>query len=140
MPQLIKTLGSTIPQPRISTQPVCLQNGQPFPPQRLHEISISALGSVNGKYDGRRRICVDSPNISRAKYKSACFKSAKDTFLSIYKPLNLMERSNVHGTKWPRCGKPCREITNEWVVAASTSRGFAPRKYVSLTPHRASAQ
>ena len=38
--------GSTMPQPRISTHPVCLQNEHPFPPQRLHEMSISAEGSV----------------------------------------------------------------------------------------------
>ena len=41
--------GNTIPQPKISTQPVCLQKGQPFPPQMLQLISISALGSVKGK-------------------------------------------------------------------------------------------
>ena len=49
MPQFSNTLGSTMPQPRISTQPVCLQRLQPAPPQMLQEISISAEGSVNGK-------------------------------------------------------------------------------------------
>src|SRR5206468_3283888 len=31
--QLSKTLGCTMPQPNISTQPVCLQMRQPLPPQ-----------------------------------------------------------------------------------------------------------
>ena len=47
MPQASRTFGSTIPQPRISTHQVCLQ--KPLPPQMLHEMSISALGSVKGK-------------------------------------------------------------------------------------------
>ena len=75
-----------MPQPRISTQPVCLQNPQPLPPQMKHEMSISADGSVKGKYEGRRRILVSAPNISRAKLSSTCFKSVNDTFLSIYRP------------------------------------------------------
>ena len=36
------------------------------------EISISALGSVNGKYDGRRRILVSAPNISLANDSRTC--------------------------------------------------------------------
>src|SRR3954471_1426979 len=47
--QLSSTLGSTMPQPRISTQPVCLQTLQPVPPHIMHVTSISADGSVNGK-------------------------------------------------------------------------------------------
>ena len=86
MPQASSTFGSTMPQPRISTHPVCLQNPQPLPPQMWHEMSISALGSVNGKYDGRRRIFVSAPNISRANDSSTCFRSVNDTFLSIYRP------------------------------------------------------
>ena len=35
--------------------------------KKMPGISISADGSVNGKYDGRKRICVCSPNISLAK-------------------------------------------------------------------------
>ena len=49
IPHCSSTLGSTIPHPRISTHPVCLQKPHPLPPQIWHEISISALGSVNGK-------------------------------------------------------------------------------------------
>src|ERR1700744_2885258 len=52
MPQFSNTLGSTMPQPKISTQPVYLHILQPAPLQMVHEISISADGSVNGKYDG----------------------------------------------------------------------------------------
>src|SRR5476651_2078910 len=52
IPQFSKTFGSTIPQPKISTQPVYLHILQPDPRQMVQEISISADGSVNGKYDG----------------------------------------------------------------------------------------
>jgi hypothetical protein len=52
MPQFFKTFGCTIPDPAISTQPECLQTLQPAPLQIRHEISISALGSVNGKNEG----------------------------------------------------------------------------------------
>ena len=38
-----------MPQPRISSQPVRLHTGQPFPPHTKHSMSISAEGSVNGK-------------------------------------------------------------------------------------------
>jgi phenylalanyl-tRNA synthetase alpha chain len=57
----------------------------PLPPQILHEISISALGSVKGKYEGLNLIFVSSPNISFAKNRRACFRSAKETSLSIYR-------------------------------------------------------
>src|SRR6266478_4348217 len=62
------TLGSTIPQPRISIHPVCLQERHgsdprfPLPPQMKHEISISALGSVKGKNDGRKLVFTLDPN------------------------------------------------------------------------------
>ena len=49
IPLVSSTLGSTMPQPMISSQPVPLQTGHPFPPQRLHETSTSAEGSVKGK-------------------------------------------------------------------------------------------
>ena len=83
MPQSSSTLGSTMPQPSISTHPVFLQNEHPLPPQIWQDMSISAEGSVNGKYDGRSLICVSLPNISWANSSKTCFKSAKDTFLSM---------------------------------------------------------
>ena len=50
MPEASSTFGSTMPQPMISSQPVCLQTLHPLPPHRLHDTSTSADGSVNGKY------------------------------------------------------------------------------------------
>ena len=50
------TLGCTTPQPSTSSQPVCLQTRQPAPLQNTHSMSTSADGSVNGKYDGRKRM------------------------------------------------------------------------------------
>src|SRR5277367_4991032 len=55
IPQFSKTLGSTMPQPKISTQPVYLHILQPAPLQIVQDISISADGSVKGKYDGLKR-------------------------------------------------------------------------------------
>ena len=55
------TAGSTIPAPRISSQPVPLQTRQPSapteprPPQITQPMSTSALGSVKGKKLGRKR-------------------------------------------------------------------------------------
>src|ERR1700712_1675663 len=68
MLQFSKTLGSTIPQPKISTHPVYLHMLQPLPLQMVQEISISADGSVNGKYDGRKRAFVPSPYNSCTKW------------------------------------------------------------------------
>ena len=75
----VSTFGSTMPQPMISSQPVPLQTAQPLPPQRLHDTSTSADGSVKGKYEGRMRMAVCSPKISLAKYSSDCFMSANET-------------------------------------------------------------
>src|ERR1700753_304116 len=61
MPQFSKTFGSTMPQPKISTQPLYLHILQPAPLQMVHDTSISADGSVNGKYEGRKRTLVPSP-------------------------------------------------------------------------------
>src|ERR1700743_1607798 len=65
--QFSKTFGSTMPQPNISTQPVYLHRLQPNPPQMVQLTSISADGSVKGKYDGRKRTFVPSPYNSCTK-------------------------------------------------------------------------
>src|SRR5690606_25847620 len=67
IPQFSSTLGSTIPQPRISTQPDPLHKLHPAPLHIVQEMSISAEGSVNGKYDGRNRTLVPSPYSSCTK-------------------------------------------------------------------------
>ena len=43
-----------MPEPRISSHPVCLHTRQPPPLQITQETSTSALGSVNGKKLGRK--------------------------------------------------------------------------------------
>src|SRR5882762_11247584 len=86
IPQLRSTLGCTIPEPAISTQPLCLQMLQPLPLHIKQDISISALGSVKGKKEGRYLILMSLPYISCAKWYSVCFKSANPTFLSTYNP------------------------------------------------------
>src|SRR6266516_4056446 len=78
-PQFSSTAGCTIPEPRISIQPVCLHVGQPAPapPQIWHCTSISADGSVNGKNDGRNRTRVSAVKNLRAKAASVALKSTK---------------------------------------------------------------
>ena len=73
--QFSRTAGWTIPEPRISIQPVCLQAAQPEPPQIWHCTSISADGSVNGKYDGRNRTLVVGEKMRRANVASVALKS-----------------------------------------------------------------
>ena len=50
-----------MPQPPSSSQPVWAQVRQPLPSQNTQLMSNSADGSVNGKYDGRRREWIDPP-------------------------------------------------------------------------------
>src|SRR2546425_2887473 len=73
--QFSSTAGCTMPEPRISIQPVCLQAAQPEPPQIWHCTSISADGSVNGKYDGRNRTFVAGEKMRRANVASVALKS-----------------------------------------------------------------
>src|ERR1700750_2518813 len=56
-----KTAGSTMPQPSSSIQPECLHLRQPLPPQKMQEICTSALGSVKGKNDGKKRVFTLEP-------------------------------------------------------------------------------
>ena len=65
-----------MPEPRISSQPPCLQSRQPSPWQTKHSTSTSAEGSVNGKNEGRKRIRERGPNISRANSSSVPLRSA----------------------------------------------------------------
>src|SRR6202165_2212896 len=64
------TFGSTIPHPRISIHPVCLHGRHgsfpppPLPTQIKHDTYISALGSVNGKNDGRKLVLTLDPKNS----------------------------------------------------------------------------
>ena len=64
-----------MPEPRISSQPSCLQTRHPPPPQRKQSTSTSADGSVNGKNDGRNRVRDRGPNISRANRSSVPLRS-----------------------------------------------------------------
>ncbi len=66
MPLACSTLRLTMPQPPHSIQPVPPQVRQASsaPRQTKQRKSSSALGSVNGKYDGRSRVSRPSPNSS----------------------------------------------------------------------------
>src|SRR5213075_631265 len=84
--QLSSTAGCTIPEPRISIQPVCLQAAHPDPPQIWHCTSISAEGSVNGKYDGRNLTLVVGEKMRRANVASVALKSTNVMPSSTAKP------------------------------------------------------
>src|SRR6201993_657796 len=62
------TLGSTIPHPSTSIHPVCLHGRHgstprfPLPPQIKQVTYSSALGSVNGKNEGRKCVFTLDPN------------------------------------------------------------------------------
>src|SRR5260370_42432386 len=88
------TLGSTMPQPRISIHPVCLHGRHgsfsvprlPLPPQMKHETNISALGSVNGKNDGRKLVLTLDPKNSFMAWSRVPFKSPNVMLVSTASP------------------------------------------------------
>ncbi len=89
-----------MPQPAISSQPVCLQMRQPLPPQNTHDMSTSAEGSVKGKYEGRSRI-------ARSRSKKACRKPCSTAFMLA----KLMFSSTTRPSSWWNMG--------EWVMSES---------------------
>jgi len=58
-----------------------LQIWQPLPPHMKHSTSISPLGSVKGKYDGRSRVRALLPYNWRANSVSVPFRSPRVMFL-----------------------------------------------------------
>ena len=65
IPTARSTFGCTMPEPPNSIQPEFLQMRQPLPLHLKQLKSNSALGSVNGKYDGRKRVTVSGPKTRR---------------------------------------------------------------------------
>ena len=62
------------------------QTGQPEPPHKKHSMSISALGSVNGKCEALNLVRTASPNIRRAKSVNVPFRSPKVMLYPTAKP------------------------------------------------------
>src|ERR1043166_9175339 len=81
-----------MPQPSISIQPVCLQGRQgseprlPLPPQIKQDTIISALGSVNGKNDGRKLVFTLDPNRDFMAWSSVPLRSQNVMLVSTAKP------------------------------------------------------
>jgi len=91
MPQAASTRGLTTPQPPHSIQPSPLQVRQvstagSSPRHTKQTRSTSAEGSVNGKYDGRKRVVMPSPNIDCAKWSSVPLRWAIVMPLSTTRP------------------------------------------------------
>ena len=74
-----------MPEPRISIHPVPLHTAQPTPPHTPHCTSISADGSVNGKYDGRNRVR-DAPKKRSANRLRIDLRSTKLMPSSTHRP------------------------------------------------------
>ena len=72
VPTWRNTSGCTMPQPSTRVQPVCLHTRQHVKGlQMTQEMSTSAEGLVNGKYDGRKRsLSFCSKNCSRKSPKN----------------------------------------------------------------------
>src|SRR5215813_15485865 len=85
-PTARKTFGWTIPEPPSSIQPELLQRRQPEPLHLKQLKSNSALGSVNGKYDGRKRVTVSGPNKRRRNSATVPFRCAIVIPRSTHKP------------------------------------------------------
>ena len=77
------------------------------PRQTKHSRSSSALGSVNGKYDGRSRVTIPSPNKAAAKWSSVPLRCA------IVMPL-----STASASIWLKTGV--------WVASSSSVRNTRP--------------
>src|SRR5690242_19719018 len=75
-----------MPQPSTSIQPLCLHVRQPSPPQKLHEMDTSALGSVNGKNDGWKRVLTDEPKNDFMAWSMVPFRSLSVMFVSTASP------------------------------------------------------
>ena len=75
-----------MPQPSNSIHPDCLHLRQPLPPQKMQLICTSALGSVNGKNDGKNRVFTADPNSAFIAWSSVPFRSLKVIFESTHKP------------------------------------------------------
>ncbi len=58
-------------------------------------ICTSALGSVNGKNDGKKRVFTDEPNSAFMAWSSVPFRSQKVMLVSTAQPFDLVEDRRV---------------------------------------------
>ena len=90
--------GCTMPQPRISIQPSPLHRRQPSPWQLKHCTSTSALGSVKGKWCGRKRTTESSPYRRFDEQFPACPSDRLKVMPFVHhKALDLVEERGVGG-------------------------------------------
>ena len=84
-----------MPQPSSSIHPDCLHLRQPLPPQKMQLICTSALGSVNGKNDGKNRVLTAEPNSAFMAWSSVPFRSLKVMFGIHAQPFDLVKDRRV---------------------------------------------
>ena len=88
---------ATIPEPRISIQPLVLaEAGSRAPPHLKQQHVASADGSVNGKNDGRKRSREPGPNIAREQLERRLQVGHRDVVVD-GEPLDLVEHRRVRG-------------------------------------------
>ena len=75
-----------MPQPSNSIHPEFLHLRQPLPPQKMQLIWTSALGSVKGKNDGKKRVFTADPKSAFMAWSSVPFKSLKVMLVSTHRP------------------------------------------------------
>src|SRR2546422_6613921 len=100
--QFSSTAGGTIPEPRISIHPVCLQVGHPAPRHTEQLTCMSADGSVNGKYDGENRVAVSGPKNLRANADNVAFRSTNVTPSSTTNPSICSKTGECEGSNGSR--------------------------------------
>src|SRR5437763_5088336 len=83
-----------MPEPPSSIHPLCLQMRHALPPQNGHDRYTSALGAVNGKNDGWKRVFTDEPNSALHMWSSVPFRS-----------LNVMLVSTARHSSWWNIGE-----------------------------------
>src|SRR5699024_11102797 len=83
-PAIDSTSGCTIPAPKISIQPDCLQTEHPDPEQTLQDISISTDDSVKGKKVDRKRISRSLPQLAFPNVCKFPLRSLNRKSLSTY--------------------------------------------------------
>ena len=86
-----------MPQPSSSIQPECLHLRQPLPPQKMQEICTSALGSVKGKKDGKKRVLTLEPKKAFMAWSSVPLRSEKVMSWSDAEAFDLVEDGRVGG-------------------------------------------
>ena len=127
-PRRANTLGCTMPQPPSSSQPVWPQVRQPAPSQKMQLMSYSADGSVNGKYDGRRREWIGAAEVGGGERLEGAGQVGEGDAPVDDQALDLVEHRHVAGVGGVAPVHPARHDRVDRRLAAPASPGSAPAR------------